>query len=201
MKVSFDFDSTLSRNDVQRFAKELINDGIEVWIVTSRCTTEYATEKGWHWVDEQNCKLFRVADNVGIKREHINFCNFTNKIEFIKGKDFIFHLDDDSDELIAIFESKDSCQPINVNHMDWEIDCRLHIGVENYLENPNEGFENELREAIVTQLNNIKPPFYDESDLGNEIGIVLGKHLNPGQIESFIMGLKHGISLTNGTHG
>ena len=52
---------------------------------------------------------------------------------------------------------------------------------------------NELREAIVAQLNNIQYPHYDESDLGNEIGIVLGEHLNPEQIEAFIMGLKHGI--------
>ena len=127
MKVSFDFDSTLDRPSVQDFAKELVNDGFEVWIVTSRCTTEYATEKGWHWVDKQNRKLFRVADNIGIKREHIIFTNHVSKSEFIKGKDFIFHLDDDSDELIAILESGDSCKPSNVNHFDWERDCRLYI--------------------------------------------------------------------------
>ena len=127
MKVSFDFDSTLDRPSVQDFAKELVNDGVEVWIVTSRCTTEYATEKGWHWVDKQNRKLFRIADNIGIKREHIMFTNHVSKSEFIKGKDFIFHLDDDSDELIAILESGDSCKPSNVNHFDWERDCRLYI--------------------------------------------------------------------------
>ena len=127
MKVSFDFDSTLDRPSVQDFAKELVNDGVEVWIVTSRCTTEYATEKGWHWVDKQNRKLFRIADNIGIKREHIMFINHVSKSEFIKGKDFIFHLDDDSDELIAILESGDSCKPSNVNHFDWERDCRLYI--------------------------------------------------------------------------
>ena len=59
---------------------------------------------------------------------------------------------------------------------------------------------NELRDTIVAQLNNIKPPFYDESDLGNEIGIVLGMSLNQELIEVFMMGLKHGISLSHGTH-
>jgi len=127
MKASFDFDSTLDRKDVQRFAKELVNDGIEVWIVTSRCTTEYATEKGWHWIDKQNRKLFRVADNIGIKREHIIFTCFQMKSEFIKDKGFVFHLDDDSDELIAILESGDSCKPVNVCHFDWERDCKLYI--------------------------------------------------------------------------
>ena len=36
MKVSFDFDGTLSRKDVQEYAKSLVNSGLEVWIVTSR---------------------------------------------------------------------------------------------------------------------------------------------------------------------
>ena len=137
MKVSFDFDSTLDRPSVQEFAKELVNDGIEVWIVTSRCTAEYATEKGWHWVDEQNHKLFKIADNIGIKREHIIFTNHVSKSEFIKGKNFIFHLDDDSDELIEILNSKDPCKPINVNHFEWEYDCRKLVEIEKYLENPN----------------------------------------------------------------
>ena len=127
MKVSFDFDSTLDRPSVQEFAKELVNDGVEVWIVTSRCTTEYATEKGWHWVDKQNRKLFRVADNIGIKREHIMFTNHVSKSEFLANQNFLFHLDDDPDELIEILNSKDPCKPINVDHFEWEQDCKLHI--------------------------------------------------------------------------
>lgn len=122
-KVSLDFDATLSRTDVQRFAKEIMHLA-EVWIVTSRCTTEYAMEKGWHWVDKQNRKLFRIADNIGIKREHIVFTNHTDKIIFLEGKNFTFHLDDDPDELMEILNSKDTCKPINVEHMDWEQDCK-----------------------------------------------------------------------------
>jgi len=59
---------------------------------------------------------------------------------------------------------------------------------------------NELRDAIVSQPNNIQYPSYDESDLGNEIGIVLGMSLNQELIETFMVGLKHGISLSYGTH-
>ncbi len=43
----------------------------------------------------------------------------------------------------------------------------------------------------------------DLSDLGNEIGIEIGRlieNMNTEQINDFIHGLKHGISLTNGTH-
>lgn len=41
----------------------------------------------------------------------------------------------------------------------------------------------------------------DISDIGNEIGIVIGKYLDKDNtIEDFIHGVRHGVSLTNGTH-
>jgi hypothetical protein len=45
----------------------------------------------------------------------------------------------------------------------------------------------------------------DLSDLGNEIGIAIGEYHEENNlqydIKDFINGLKHGLSLTNGTHG
>jgi hypothetical protein len=43
----------------------------------------------------------------------------------------------------------------------------------------------------------------DISDIGNEVGYKLGailKNLNEEEINDFIFGFKHGVSLTNGTH-
>ena len=43
----------------------------------------------------------------------------------------------------------------------------------------------------------------DLSDCGNEIGLVVGKkypNLSNDETEDFINGIRHGISLTNGTH-
>lgn len=43
----------------------------------------------------------------------------------------------------------------------------------------------------------------DLSDCGNEIGLVVGKkypNLSNDEIEDFIIGIRHGISLTNDTH-
>ena len=60
---------------------------------------------------------------------------------------------------------------------------------------------NSLKEEIKTQLDKAK---YcgDLSDLGNEIGIVIAKHFDEeNTVGDFISGLKHGISLTDGTHG
>jgi hypothetical protein len=44
----------------------------------------------------------------------------------------------------------------------------------------------------------------DASDIGNEIGIILGKYISENEmgweLDSFISGVKHGVSLTDGTH-
>jgi len=124
MKVSFDFDSTLSRKDVQEFAKELVNEGQEVWIVTSRFDDESAMKKNWHWIKGQNQKLFDVAEDCGIKKENIHFTCMESKSIFIKNKGFVFHLDDDDFELMDIFESKDKCRAIHVDHFEWKETCK-----------------------------------------------------------------------------
>jgi hypothetical protein len=128
MKVSFDFDSTLSRKDVQTYAKSLVNNNHEVWIITSRISNEqaqveYSSNYTLDRIYKSNKKLFRVADNVGIKREHIIFCNFALKIDSIANKGFVFHIDDDPDELMHIFKSGDPCIPINVDYFAWKEEC------------------------------------------------------------------------------
>ena len=44
----------------------------------------------------------------------------------------------------------------------------------------------------------------DISDIGNEIGIILGKYIDENkmgwELDAFISGIKHGISITDGTH-
>jgi len=123
MKVSIDFDGTLSRRDVQEFAKDLVSKGIDVWIVTSRCSTEEAKKKAWWWIEKQNQQLYDVAEECGIQREKIVFTEHIDKIVFLKDKEFLFHLDDDEHELILIMESKDPCRPLNVDHFEWKESC------------------------------------------------------------------------------
>jgi hypothetical protein len=54
---------------------------------------------------------------------------------------------------------------------------------------------------IEEQLNTINHEGGDLSDIGNEIGIIIAKHFDEDNtVEDFIHGLKHGISLTDGTH-
>jgi hypothetical protein len=57
----------------------------------------------------------------------------------------------------------------------------------------------EIKQDIICQLYDSHTS--DLSDIGNEIGIVIGKYTDDeNTIEDFISGLRHGVSLANGTH-
>lgn len=60
----------------------------------------------------------------------------------------------------------------------------------------------EIKKELVDFINenNIDVDF---TDLGNTIGIIIGKYINDKMgfdKDSFIQGVKHGISLSDGTH-
>lgn len=62
-----------------------------------------------------------------------------------------------------------------------------------------------IKQEIIEQLleNNYRGDLGDLGDIGNEIGIVIGKWISTEMgfdKESFISGVKHGISLIDGTH-
>ena len=63
-------------------------------------------------------------------------------------------------------------------------------------------FQNLLK-SVSSKLNIVTYNNGDISDLGNEIGIAIGKsieNIKDHEISEFIFGIKHGISLTNNTH-
>lgn len=110
MKVSFDFDGTLSKPVVQKIAKTLVNAGIEVWIVTRRYDSVEKYEDSFleyydiyrDNLEEAHNNLFKVADEVGIPRDRIKFTNMEYKYTFFKGTDFNWHLDDDFEDVSRI---------------------------------------------------------------------------------------------------
>jgi len=114
-KVSFDFDGTLEREEIQEYAKELVEAGHEVWIVTTRYDNEFAKTVNWKmkasdsdtvdyptFVKESNDKLLAIADEVGIPRDQIHFTNMEWKYSFLKDGDFDLHLDDNPKDLNLI---------------------------------------------------------------------------------------------------
>lgn len=58
-----------------------------------------------------------------------------------------------------------------------------------------------ISSTLVISLANISYKNGDISDIGNEIGIVLGDFIHTeSELQDFIHGIRHGMSLTNGTH-
>ena len=123
MKVAFDFDGTLSEPEVQEFAKDLVKKGLEVWIITARIDNEYGRKNGWYWIENQNKQLFDIANDCGIKPENIRFTAMCDKIEFIEGNEFTFHLDDDDYEIDLINSSNDKCEGVWMLDKNWKEKC------------------------------------------------------------------------------
>ena len=125
--VSFDFDETLSKESVQLYAKELINRGVDVWIVTSRYEdiTRYSD---YDIKDPSHDDLFSVANDLGI-RDKIIFTNFTDKwIYFYQHPEFIWHLDDMSRECNLI-ASKTKVRGLSLNG-NWKGKCNKFLKVD-----------------------------------------------------------------------
>jgi len=123
-KVSFDYDGTLALPSVEEFAKELVEQGYDVWVVTSRVGDDDLDNSFQPWrTPDWNRDLWESCERIGIPKDKVVFTSFVDKIDYLKGKNYIFHLDDDLYELTAIMESGDSCMPLNVGHSDWKRNC------------------------------------------------------------------------------
>lgn len=123
--VTFDYDSTLSRPDVQEYAKHLIDKGVDVWVVTSRYDNlhlqryEGIIDKE-HW---NNDDLWKVVDEIGIPRWKVRFTNMEWKSLYLMGTKAIWHLDDDYKELYMIREAAIKTVGIQVNAGSWKRKC------------------------------------------------------------------------------
>jgi hypothetical protein len=85
MKVSFDYDGTLDQEEVLDYAKELIETGHELWIVTMR----HANRK------DGNKDIYSLAQDLDVPESRIIFTEGKLKAEWFGNKSgFAFHLDD-----------------------------------------------------------------------------------------------------------
>ena len=118
MKISVDFDKTLSKNHVQNYIKRLISEGIEVWVTTARFDDEWVKI---HSPYHNNDRLWEVVKKLGIPTERVHFTNMDLKSDYLVNKDFIFHLDDDAIELEFI--EKTNVVGVNVLELSYNITC------------------------------------------------------------------------------
>lgn len=90
LKVSFDFDHTLSTLPMQELAYSLLQAGVDVYV----CTARYSdANKGL--VKWDNSDLFAVTDHLGIPRSNIIFTGYLGKTQYLTEIGATMHLDDD----------------------------------------------------------------------------------------------------------
>lgn len=106
MKISFDFDSTLAEDRIQKLAKVFINDGHEVWITTTRPKAVGINGE----VILEHRDLYAVAKELNIPEERIQMTGGTDKWRFLDG--FDIHFDDDKIEVELIEENLPSCSAV-----------------------------------------------------------------------------------------
>lgn len=103
MKISFDFDSTLTQDVIQKLARTYIEAGHEVWIVTARVSSQ-------NW----NFDLRVISRNLGIPPERVHYTEGAYKWRFLHDNNFEFHFDDDYMEIKAACSNECKCTIIPI---------------------------------------------------------------------------------------
>ena len=92
MRISIDYDNCLSQPKVQELAKQLIAQGHEIFILTSRFDSIHKLK----FPDlASNEDLYHIAEEVGIKPYRIAFTNQQKKWIWLLETGIKLHIDDD----------------------------------------------------------------------------------------------------------
>lgn len=124
MKVSFDFDGTLQREDVQQYARELRDRGMDVWIVTTRWDENH---KHLYAFNPHIDDLWEVVERLGIPRWKVRFTNMQWKYTYLEDTQFIWHLDDNPEEFERMEIRCPSIGRVGVWKEDWKEQCEQLI--------------------------------------------------------------------------
>jgi hypothetical protein len=98
MKISFDYDSTLSEEIMQNLCRMLMLAGADVWILTAR--NKDVVREGDYICGNKD--LYEVSDRLGIPREKIIFTEGSLKKSKYMEHGFQLHIDDMEDEVWEI---------------------------------------------------------------------------------------------------
>lgn len=104
MKISFDFDGTLTQTKYQNLATKFIENGCEVIIVTSR-----------H--EKEKDEVLDLGHRLGI--ETIHFTNYQDKVPFLLDCDM--HFDDDETVIIDLNIHQGKCVGVLVSNRNLPI--------------------------------------------------------------------------------
>lgn len=121
-KVSFDFDHTLSNPHVQEFAKELLDNGHDVWVVTTRYDVNHLHKYAMDYPPTMD-DLWEVVDTLGIPRWKVRFTNMEWKYTYLCDTEFAFHLDDNEQEIRRALYNKCKVPMIQVHGSAFKNKC------------------------------------------------------------------------------
>lgn len=121
-KVSIDFDGTLSESHVQEFAKELLDAGIDVWVVTTRYDENHLHKYAMDYPPTLD-DLWEVVERLGIPRWKVRFTNMEWKYTYLCDTEFVWHLDDNDHEIRRALYNKCKVPMIQVAREDFKEEC------------------------------------------------------------------------------
>jgi biotin operon repressor len=123
-QITVDYDQTLSRKEIQDYIKELIDSGVDAWVVTARFDDLHKHLYDTH-LEYDNEDLWRVIDYVGIPHYKVRFTCLESKADYLENTNVIWHLDDNQDELNAINKRVKRLKTIGVDSLssNWKESC------------------------------------------------------------------------------
>ena len=134
IKISVDVDGTLLMPSIQRYIKELVERGVDVWVTTRRFenlddyTRDFQRQYGIINLARDHQKLFDICKDIGIPREKIRFTNMDNKYKYLGDNEgFLWHLDDDYDECKEINRYTKTVAVSCSNGSNWRHKCERLI--------------------------------------------------------------------------
>lgn len=125
--VTIDFDGTLNLPLVQAYVKELIQKGVDVWVLTSRFDELH---KHLYPKNPSNKDLYDVLLRLGIPKHKVIFTNMQLKSDFLRNTKVLFHLDDDKFELSVMRKECEEVKPVWVAAEDWKETCEKILSSE-----------------------------------------------------------------------
>lgn len=113
LKISFDYDSTLSEEWIQEICKYLQKAGHEIFITTSRCPDDSLMP---HMNKDWNKDLYLTIKQLNIPKENVTFTQYIDKYEILDKNGMDIHIDDDEVEIELLEENKSICKGVLVTH-------------------------------------------------------------------------------------
>lgn len=127
MKISFDFDDTLTHEEVQKCAVELRKQGHEIYILTARFNDKYDEDgQPIGWGKDWNDDLKELASILEIPRDRWLFAGIGSKSHLAKIHHIELHLDDSRDHVNDVGTV---CKSVLFNQYNWQDSLKRFISL------------------------------------------------------------------------